>query len=72
MSLRDGRGRREFLRGVGRYALALLLGGGVGAMVARDGRGCANPGICRDCAALEGCRLPQALQFRQAPRGEPG
>ena len=69
MSKPSGSDRREFLRGVGRYALALLLGGGVGAMVARTGERCSVRGPCGNCAAFDGCRLPRALSAQQAMRG---
>ena len=70
MTRRTGSGRRGFLLGIGRGVLALLLGGGVGAMILRDGNECVNQGLCHGCAVLDTCRLPEAMSARQARRGQ--
>jgi len=60
--------RRDFLRAAGRWALAGLLSGGVGALsVGRRDR-CTNAGLCRGCGAWETCELPEAVALRQAER----
>ncbi|UCG48839.1 MAG: hypothetical protein JSU94_03475 [Phycisphaerales bacterium] len=69
MFLSRVRDRREFLVRVVRSAtLVSLAAGGVAAFVkrrslVRQGK-CLNAGICRGCAAFEGCGLPQALSAR--------
>ncbi|MFQ5808349.1 MAG: hypothetical protein ACE5JM_01915 [Armatimonadota bacterium] len=72
MSQRVDAGRRGFLLRMGRYALALLLGGGIGALVAREGEACTTRDMCRGCAVLDTCDLPEALSARRAARGERG
>ncbi len=62
--------RREFLRDIGRYGVALLLGGGVGALMTRNSEECINQGICRGCGAFEACHLPQALSAKRAGASE--
>ena len=66
-------GRREFLRNAGRYALTALLGGGIGALVSRDGgesEKCINEGVCRGCPRLRTCHLPQAMSLKEAEARE--
>ena len=63
--------RREFLRTAFRGgALAALAAVGVAlgrrAWLNRQDHECVNQGVCRGCAALDGCVLPQALSMRQA------
>ena len=71
MNSDEGQGaRREFLLAAGRYAVALLLTGGVGAMALRDGGQCANQGLCAGCETLERCDLPQASSARRMASGE--
>lgn len=67
----SGKNRRGFLRSIGRASLALALGGGVGALVARNGE-CPSPGLCRGCASLGACELPEAMTARQAMQDERG
>ncbi len=65
--------RREFLRNAGRYALTALLGGGIGALVSRDGgdgEKCINQGVCRGCPRLRTCHLPQAMSLKEAEARE--
>lgn len=56
--------RRDFLHSLLRFALAGLLGGGVGALVLRSGEDCINQGVCRGCPILDVCQLPQARKVR--------
>ncbi|MGD2175748.1 MAG: hypothetical protein PVJ27_10130 [Candidatus Brocadiaceae bacterium] len=72
MSRQPDTGRRRFLLAMGRSALALLLGGGIGALIARDGEECTPRGMCRGCAVLDTCHLPEALAARRAGRGKRG
>ncbi len=63
--------RRDFLMKAGRWALAALLGGGIGGLIKagrlnHDAETCTNQGICRHCNLADMCRLPQALSYRQA------
>jgi len=44
--------------------LALLVGGGVGALALRDGE-CAGGALCRGCAELSTCGLPDAASLRR-------
>lgn len=62
--------RREFLRDLGRGALALGFGGGLAALMARDGSRCLTGELCGDCAELGGCRKPQAVTARQTLQKE--
>ncbi|MFO7946551.1 MAG: hypothetical protein R6V19_07045 [Armatimonadota bacterium] len=64
----DGRKitRREFFREAGRYALALLLGGGTGYLATKDDETCINNSMCRGCGRLHTCHLPAAVSTRQA------
>lgn len=61
--------RREFLKSVGRYAALGGLVFGLGMLVkGSDDRPldtCVSDGICRNCADLKNCGLPQALSFKQ-------
>lgn len=57
--------RREFLRDLGRGALALGFGGGLAALVSRGGSRCLKSELCSDCAELGGCRKPEAVAARQ-------
>ena len=66
--------RREFLRGGIRYALlagasavAVSVASRPGAKL--TGQTCVNEGICRGCAVVGDCGLPQALSFRQVMKG---
>lgn len=67
--------RRELLRRAARWLALGLLGGGAAALVARRGapagERCSGGGICRGCAAYDGCGLPTALTMKQAV-GEKG
>jgi len=58
--------RREFLCEIGRYGLVLLLGGGIGLLLDRDGEKCINQGICRGCGRSATCHLPQAMSAKEA------
>ncbi len=58
--------RREFLCEIGRYGLAVLLGGGIGVLLDRDREKCINQGICRGCATFDTCHLPQAMSAKEA------
>ncbi|MFP3902801.1 MAG: hypothetical protein ACLFWB_01040 [Armatimonadota bacterium] len=68
----DGRKitRREFLRQMGRYALALFLGGGATYLVTKDDEKCINNSMCRGCGRLRTCHLPAAVSTRQAVEQE--
>ena len=57
--------RREFFRKLGRIAAGGLLAGGVGHLATRSGEVCVNDYRCSNCAALDGCRLPQAYIMRE-------
>ena len=56
--------RRQFLRGLGRGAVLASLA--AAALLARrkrqgaSGESCTDRGICRSCASLGSCGLPQA------------
>ncbi|HEY3376947.1 MAG TPA: hypothetical protein VGL77_05570 [Armatimonadota bacterium] len=59
--------RREFFRSLIRYALLTLFGGGISLLLGRRWEeSCHNAGICRGCASLRICGLPQALSARAA------
>jgi len=66
VSERPEASRRGFLLALGRYSLALLLSGGVGALSLRRRGRCEDPGFCRQCARLETCDLPVAVSLREA------
>lgn len=68
--MREGpdEGRRAFLRGVLRIAIAGGAVAGVGALATKKGQTCTNQGICRGCATFEACELPQALSAKEAQR----
>ena len=72
MSDRTDTSRRHWLRSVGRLSLAAALGGGVTALVARNDAECTDPGLCRGCAELARCNLPNAASVRQAIRDKQG
>ena len=60
--------RREFVRGLARYAVLGILS--VGALIAgRGSKGlagrCVNRGVCSACGRLPLCGLPSALSTRQ-------
>jgi hypothetical protein len=66
--------RREFLRGGLRYALLAGVGMAAATLARRrcdelPGQGCISDGLCRGCAVLGDCGLPQAQSFRQATKG---
>lgn len=63
--------RRRFFADAGRYLVAALLAGGVGALVKRSGETCINHGICNGCSAFSDCHLPQALSAREAMARRP-
>ena len=61
--------RRGWLVDLARYAALAMLGGGTAGLVARTagappGQQCPRPGPCRECAALNDCRLPEAERVR--------
>ena len=56
--------RRDFLRAAGRYAVAGLLGGAIGVLLARHGDECLRPESCRACGQFTGCELPRAVAAR--------
>ena len=62
--------RREFLRSGVRYALLGALAAVAGALAARRAApsqaGCPQINLCRGCASLPACRLPQALEVKAA------
>ncbi len=63
------RTRREFLKDIGRKAAIFGLVSGTARLVTKPGRhseSCVGSGICRDCASLSTCGLPQALSVREA------
>ncbi|MHC4184568.1 MAG: hypothetical protein ACYSR4_01370 [Planctomycetota bacterium] len=66
----DRSSRRELLAGVLRYATLGVLGAaGASASLkrrrlVREGT-CVNRGICRGCAVLDRCGLPQALSAKE-------
>ncbi len=72
MSGESGQDRRGFLRAAGRWSLALLLSGGVGALSLGRRDRCANAGLCGGCRALQTCELPDAVTFRQTERDVQG
>lgn len=61
--------RREFLKSMGRWAALGGLTLGIGMLVKKsDDRPietCVSDGICRKCADLKNCGLPQAISFKQ-------
>lgn len=61
--------RREFLRSVGRKAIAGLLVFGTGSLIAKKSaksiEECTRDGICRGCGDLADCGLPQALSYKE-------
>lgn len=65
--------RREFIKSIGRKAIATAIVVGTGKLVVRkpaDRRqSCTGDGICTRCATLTGCGLPQALSAKRE-RGE--
>jgi len=67
----DEQTRREFMRGVLRgVALAGAAVFSAAMLLRKHGAptedSCISNGICRGCAVLEGCRLPQALSAKHA------
>ena len=66
MSTDNHTNRREFLRSLGRIAVAGLLIGGVGALTGRPDPDCVNQGVCQSCPALGRCALPAARSARTA------
>lgn len=72
--------RRELLQGGLRWLAAGALVAAGAAMTgknllrrqSREGETCINEFVCRDCSAVSGCRLPQAMSFRQNTRGGEG
>ena len=65
--------RREFLRTLGRLGILAALGlGGARLLrgrIVRPSEACISNGICRGCAAFDGCGLPQALSAKErSPR----
>ena len=64
--------RREFFRTLGRGVLAALCLAGIGALTLKPGETCDRNGLCRGCASLADCSLPQALSARAATVGKVG
>ena len=64
--------RREFLRDGGRWAVALIIGGGAAYLATRDtdGETCINDSRCRGCGRIDGCHLPAAVSTRAAMKQE--
>lgn len=62
--------RRQFLKDLGRGALALAVGGGIAALTRQSGSSCPNDYLCRDCGQVRDCKLPQGLAARQSLRKE--
>jgi len=63
----DQTGRRQWLVAAGRWALLTALAGLSSLPLLRRGaqvRRC-PPASCPDCAALVGCQLPAAIQWRR-------
>lgn len=61
--------RRAFLLTLARGLVAGGLLAGAAALLAKHGgERCNGDGICRDCAALAECGLPQALSVKEAVR----
>jgi hypothetical protein len=61
--------RRQFLSLIARVAAAAAMVATVGSLMAREhrqGEECTSNGVCRDCASLRDCALPQAMSCRQA------
>jgi len=63
----DDEGRRAFLRTVGRWTAALVLGGGLAALT-RGGGGDACPQPCAICRDWAGCRKPHRDAQAQVQR----
>jgi hypothetical protein len=66
--------RREFLHGSARYALLTGVAAVVAVVAGRrnatlSGQTCVSNGLCRGCAVVSDCGLPQALSFKQATKG---
>ena len=66
--------RREFLHGGARYAALAGITAVVAAIAGRrddtlPGQTCVSNGLCRGCAVVVDCGLPQALSFKQATKG---
>ena len=68
MSDPSSESRRSFFRGLGRFVVAAILTGGVGALIARPGDECDRSDRCRGCPVFDNCRLPQARSSREADR----
>jgi len=63
--------RREFFRGLARWASSLAIAAAGWLVLAPRGRAarretCTGAGICSRCGSLEGCGLPQALSLKAA------
>jgi hypothetical protein len=59
-------GRREFLRQIGRWAVALTLGGGLWAVSSRR-LACADDGLCNTCAIAGVCGSRERASGTDAP-----
>jgi len=70
MNTNDKTSRRELMQLLGRGALLIGLAAVSVFAVTKKNRSadetCSNNFICRNCAAREKCRLPQALSLKQA------
>ena len=82
-SSRDGMGRRQFFRAIGRGTALAAIAAAAVVLVRRSRAGkspaeqdCVNLGICRGCPVYDGCALPQALSRKNAGSqhslGDPG
>lgn len=62
----DQTGRRQWLVAASRWALLTALAGLSSLPLLRRGAQVQRcpPASCRDCAALVGCRLPAAIEWR--------
>lgn len=67
LNFKQLQGRREFFRGMARYAIlggALILGRVLTARPPGESARCLPSGVCRECAAFRQCNLPQANAAR--------
>jgi hypothetical protein len=60
--------RRDFLRALGRYPLAVVLAVIGAVLLGRrndPGSVCTKQAVCRGCGSLDGCPLPQAAAYKK-------
>lgn len=61
--------RREWLRALARLGVAAGVIGGAACLMDRSEGSCTVAPDCGECAALRGCRLPQAEIARRTQAG---